>query len=108
MSNPQAEKLTLDNLARAQQMKINARLTALQAAQTLMSTHGYLGVPGCKEGTVEPVWIREPGTIDIVTLLAQAEMIEGYILGNIEQESIDAMEEAKKRLDPNRPKLVRP
>ncbi len=111
MSNPQAEKLALENLAKLQQMRINARLTALQAAQTLMGTHGYLGVDGMKKneaGIPEPTWIRPPGTVDIITLLAQAQMIEDYILGNIEKESVEAMEEAKKRLDPNRPKLVRP
>lgn len=98
MSNPQAEKLALDNLAKLQQMKINARLTALQAVQSLIVTRGYLPSDGGSS----------TNKVDIVTLLAQAQMIEEYILGNVEKESIDAMDEAKRRLDPNRPKLVRP
>lgn len=88
--NPKAE---LDQIARFQQMKINARLTALQAAQTLMGTPGY----------------KESGAannVDMVTLLATASEIEGYILGNIEKESLEALENAAAKL--NGPKIVRP
>lgn len=98
MSNAQAEKFTLDNLGRLHQMKINTRLTALQAAQQMMSTRGYLSVDG-GDGQVNK--------IDIVTLLAQAQMIEEYILGNIEEETVTAMNNAKAKLDPNRPRIIR-
>ncbi len=98
LSNVQAVKQDMDNLARLQQMKINTRLTALQAVQTLMNTRGYLELDG--GGQVNKV--------DAVTLLATAQMIEEYILGNIEKETIDAMEAAKLKMDPNRPRIVRP
>lgn len=90
MSNPRAE---LDQLARLQQMKINARLTALQCAQTLMGTPGY------KEASVA-------NAVDMITLLATATEIENYILGNIEKESVEALETAAAKL--NGPKIVRP
>lgn len=88
----------LDMQARAQQMKINTRLTALQAAQTIMGTPGYLGVPGEKreDGKVEAVWVYKPGSVDHLTLIAMATDIEKYILGEIEQETKDVLEALNK------------
>lgn len=106
MSNPQQAKQDLDNLARLQQMKINTRLTALQAAQQLMATTGYLGVPGIKASDGSPVWIKPPGAVDHITLLAIAGDIEGYIMGNLEQETKDALAAAAAKL--NSPRIVRP
>lgn len=106
LSNPQAEKANLDQLARLQQMKINTRLTALQSAQQLMATPGYTGIPGSDKETKEPTWIKKPGAVDHLTLLAMAQDIETYILGNIESETIQAMEAAKRAV--NGPKIVRP
>ena len=89
MSNlPQQTKQDLDNLARAQQMKINARLTALQCAQTLMAAPLY------------------GGTLDHITLIAMSQDIESYILGDIEDETKKALEAAAAKL--NAPRIVRP
>lgn len=105
MSNlSNVDKQNLDNLARAQQMQINARLTALQAAQSIMSAPGYLGVPGERDG--KPIWVHEPGKTDHVTLLAMAGDIENYIMGNIVEETKTAIEAAKAKL--NAPRIVRP
>lgn len=72
------DKEKIDLQARVQQMQINTRLTALQAAQTLMSTAGF-GIDGV-------------GKVDHVTLLAMAGDIEKYILGNLEAEAQKAIE----------------
>ena len=68
----------LDNAARAMQMVVNTRLTALQAAQTIFSTPTY------------------QGAVDHVTLLAFALDIEMFILGQMEAELNAAMAEAGK------------
>lgn len=96
-----AEKEKLDMQARAQQMKINTRLTSLQAAQTIMGTPGYLGVAGEKppeEGQLlgKPIWIHKPGSVDHLTLIAMATDIEKYILGEIEKETQDALDAMNK------------
>jgi hypothetical protein len=77
-------------------MQINARLTALQAAQTLFTTRGYLPIDGGKD----------VNTVDMVTLLSTAQEIESYILGNIVKETEDAIATAKLKL--NSPRIVRP
>ena len=82
------------------------RPSALQSAQQLMATPGYTGIPGSDKVTKEPTWIRPPGAVDHLTLLAMAQDIEAYILGNIESETIQAMEAAKRAV--NGPKIVRP
>lgn len=89
--NPRAE---LDNLAKLQQMKINARLVSLETSLKLMYHQGYEGVPG------------GANKIDAITLLAQAQMIEQYILGGIEKETTEALENAAKKL--GAPRIVRP
>jgi len=93
LSNASLTAKQLENIGRLQQMKLNARLTALQAAQTLMGTPGY----------------KESGaanSIDMITLIATAKELESYILGEIEKESIEALDEAAKRL--SGPQIVRP
>lgn len=109
MSNPQAEKLALDNLARAQQMKINARQFAATMALELIKAPNYSAIqytddtdrPG-NNSKAEIVG----GKVDHVTLLAMARDIEDYIVGNLEKEAVDAMDAAKARI--NGPKIVRP
>jgi hypothetical protein len=68
----------MDQAARASQMLINTRLTALQAAQGLMQTQGYTGA------------------FDHIMLLAMAADIESYILGDMLAEAKKAMENALK------------
>ena len=108
MSNPQAEKLALDNLARMQQMKVNARQFATTMALELIKAPNY----SVAQFPNEPIGGSKievvGGKVDHITLLAMARDVEDYIMGKLEKEAIDAMDEAKKRLDPNRPKLVRP
>ena len=104
--NPKAE---LDQIARFQQMKINARLTALQSAQALMATPGYSGIAGetrNEKGELVMTWEKPPGAVDMITLIATAQEIENYILGQIEEESLKALENAAAKL--NGPKIVRP
>ena len=72
------EKEKLDMQARAQQMKINTRLTALQSVHTLMGHTNYTGA------------------VDAITVIAMASEIESYILGDIEQETKDALEAMNK------------
>lgn len=91
-----ADKEKLDMQARAQQMKINTRLTALQTALSIMGTNGYLGVEGASKDTCEPVWIHQPKEVGHLTLLAMATDIEKYILGEIEQETKEALEQLNK------------
>ena len=96
------QKEELDLLGKLHQMKINTRLTALQSALELMKTAGYTGIPGAdKDGN--PQWVRPPGTVDHITLLAMAGDIEAYILGNLEDEAKEAITEAKK---PPPPKIL--
>lgn len=76
MNGPQQQVIDRENLdrqARYQQMIINTRLTALQAAQTLMSTAGFddKATGGVRE-------ISHP------TLLAIAGDVENYILAGID------------------------
>ena len=72
------DKEKLDMQARAQQMKINTRLTALQSVHTLMGHSNY------------------HGEVDAISLIAMASEIEGYILGQIEQETKDVLEQLNK------------
>lgn len=73
-----AEKEKLDMQARAQQMKINTRLTALQSAHTIMGNTNYSGAH------------------DPIALIAMASEIEGYILGQIEEETKAVLEALNK------------
>lgn len=68
-----ARHAELDAQARYQQMLINTRLTALQAAQMLMGTSGFKPADGGNAA----------GTVDHVTLLAIATDVEEYILKGI-------------------------
>lgn len=87
--NPKAE---LENLAKLQQMKINARIVSLETSLKLMHHQHFTQKAG--------------NDIDAITLVAQAQMIEQYILGNIEEESVKALEEAANKL--GGPRIVRP
>ena len=83
-----AEKEKLDMQARAQQMKINTRLTALQTALSIMQAPNYSVFVHAPD--IEPKIVG--GQTDHLTLLAMAVDIEKYILGEIEQETKDALE----------------
>lgn len=91
--NPRAE---LDNLAKLQQMKINARLVSLETSMKLMHHQGYTPANGGGDAN----------KVDAITLIAQAQMIEQYILGEIEEESVKALESAATKL--GAPRIVRP
>lgn len=108
MSNPQAEKLTLDNLARLQQMKVNARQFATTMALELIKAPNYSAAQytAGPDGTNEVSIIG--GKVDHITLLAMAGDVEAYIMGNLEKEATDAINAARTKLDPNRPRIVRP
>lgn len=83
----------LDMQARAQQMKINTRLTALQSAMGIISTKGYLELDGGKP----------TNKVDHITVIAMATDIEKYILGEIEQETkaaLDALDKPKPTIVP--------
>lgn len=88
MSNPTQDQKE----AGLMQMKINTRLTALQAAQTLMGTPGFVN--------------DTTGKVDHVTLLAMAGDIENYIIGDLANEARKAIDAAAAKL--NAPKIVRP
>lgn len=97
-----------------QQMQINTRLTALQTALELMKINGYTGIAGQKlsedpkyTGQLEPVWVKPPGAVDHVTLLAMAGDIENYILGTLVEEAKKAIAEASKPV-PVKPHIMRP
>lgn len=102
----QQSKEQLDNLARLHQMKLNSRLTALEVAHKLMCTDGYTGIAGAREGDGKPAWVKPPGAVDHITLLAIAQDVEAYILGTLEAETLQALDEAAKKL--NSPRIVRP
>ena len=84
-----AEKEKLDMQARTQQMKINTRLTALQTALSIMQAPNY---SFCNYDNSTQKSERAGGSVDHLTLLAMAVDIEKYILGEIEQETKDALE----------------
>jgi hypothetical protein len=73
------------------QMRINTRLTALQAAQTIMSTPGY---------------VDGGGKVDHITLLAMAGDIEKYIIDDLAVEAEKAITAAKNAV--NVPRIHRP
>lgn len=111
MSNPQAEKLTLDNIARMQQMKVNARQFATTMALELIKAPNYSVVQFKNDPNVpggDSIAELVGGKVDHITLLAMAKDVEDYIMGNLEKEATDAIDAARLRLDPNRPKIVRP
>jgi hypothetical protein len=86
-------KVELENLAKLHQMKINSRLVSLETSLKLMHIAGYAQA-------------NDANKLDAITLIAQAQMFEQYILGNIEEESVKALEEAAKKL--GGPRIVRP
>lgn len=106
MSNPQAEKLTLENLARVQQMKINARQFATTMALELIKApnYSYVEIKNVTGGPAET--IRHGGAVDHVVLLAMAKDVEDYIMGSLEKEALDAITAAQAKI--NGPRIVRP
>lgn len=96
--NPMAQ---LDQEARVAQMKVQARQFAATMALELMKSPNY---SVRDDSTGQPKLTG--GAVDHVTLLAMAQDIEAYILGNLEQEAKDALEAAAKKM--NSPRIVRP
>lgn len=73
----------LEQQAKLHQMYINTRLVALETAMKLMHHHEYSqGNPANK--------------VDCITLIAQAQNIEEYILGTIDAETKQIIEELNK------------
>lgn len=106
MSGPKAEQWE----ANLMQMKINTRLTALQTALEIMKTSGYTGIPGqtkAEEGKLpEPIWVKPPGAVDHITLLAMAGDIRDWIINDLAEEAQKAIDAAKNP-NPNRILQVR-
>lgn len=108
MNNPQQTKLDLDNAARLQQMKVNARQFAVTMALELMKAPNY-SVVEFHNNPEDPNSSSAKiigGKVDHITLLAMAKDCEDYIMGNLEQEALDAVTAAQAKL--NGPRIVRP
>jgi hypothetical protein len=88
-----ADKEKLDMQARAQQMKINTRLTALQSALAIMQLPNYT-IVNYNSDTQKSE--RVGGDMSHHALLAMATDIEKYILGEIEKETQDALKAMNK------------
>jgi len=78
----------LENMGKLHQMKLNTRLVALERATMVCSAANYAG----KNSAIE--------------VMAVATEFEGYILGQIEQETKEAFEAAQANI--NGPRIVRP
>jgi hypothetical protein len=87
----------LDNLAKLQQMKLNTRLAALEAATKIVSS------PGFTDRTIPE---HAANSVTVHTTIAIAQELEGYILGGIEAETEEALKAAQDRL--RGPQIVRP
>jgi hypothetical protein len=87
----------LDNIAKLQQMKLNCRLVALERATVIMACPGFLDRS-----------IQEHGanSVTVITAIAIAKELEGYILDNIEEETEEVLRAARENL--NKPRIVRP
>jgi len=87
----------LENMAKLQQMKLNTRLTALQAATQIVSAPGFI------DRTIPE---HAANSVTVHTTIAIAQELEGYILGNIEAETEEVLKKAQENL--SRPQIVRP
>lgn len=101
--------MELDNIARLQQMKVNARQFALTMALELIKAPNYSVVqytnnPDNPTGDSRAEVIG--GKVDHITLLAMAKDCEDYVMGNLEQEAAEAVTAAQAKL--NGPRIVRP
>lgn len=96
MSEAKTSAQKLENLAKIQQMKLNTRLAALEAATKIVSSPGFM----------VPIPEHAANSVTVHTTLAIAQEIEGYILGNIEAETEEALRRVQDNL--NGPRIVRP
>ena len=87
----------LENIAKFQQMKLNARLAALDVATKLVTAPTFIDKSIPEHGA---------NSVTVHTLLAVAQDVTDYILGNVEEESKQAMAEAEQKL--NGPRIVKP
>jgi hypothetical protein len=92
------DKEKLEQAARLQQMNINARLVSLETAMKLMHAPFY----NYEDKDNNNDKVIKGGKTDHITLIAMAQEIEGFILGNIEEETKQILEELKK------PQVLRP
>lgn len=97
MSEAKVSAQKLENLARLQQMKLNTRLAALEAATKIVSSSGFV------DRTIPE---HAANSVTVHTTIAIAQELEGYILGNIEAETEEALAKAQQNLA--RPQIVRP
>ena len=97
MSDAKINAQRLDNAAKVQQMKLNTRLTALQAATQIVSAPGFID---------RSIPEHAANSVTVHTTIAIAQELEGYILGNIEVETEELLRRAQESI--NRPQIVRP
>lgn len=84
-------------MAKLQQMKLNTRLTALQAATQIVAAPGFI------DRTIPE---HAANSVTVHTVIAIAQELEGYILGDIEAETEEALKKAQENI--SRPQIVRP
>ena len=97
MSEAKYTAQKLENMAKLQQMKLNTRLTALQAATQIVSAPGFI------DRTIPE---HAANSVTVHTTIAIAQELEGYILGDIEAETEEVLKKAQENL--SRPQIVRP
>ena len=104
--NPRA---ALDQQAALMQQKVHARQFAATMALELIKAPNY-SVVAFKNDPDKPGSDSVPeisgGKVDHITLIAMAQDIEAYIMGDLEEEAKKALETAAVQL--NSPRIVRP
>lgn len=92
-------------------MKMNARQFAATMALELIKAPNYSAIQyknDPEKPTGDSIAEIIGGKVDHITLIAMAKDVEDYIMGNLEKEASDAIDACKVKLDPNRPRIVRP
>jgi hypothetical protein len=87
----------LENIAKLQQMKLNCRLVALERATVIV------GIPGFIDQSIPE---HAGNSVTVHTTIAIAQELEGYILGDIEEETEEVLRQARENL--SKPRIVRP
>ena len=104
--NPRA---AMDQQAALMQQKVHARQFAATMALELIKAPNYSVVAYKNDPdspTGESMAEVTGGKVDHITLLAMAQDIEAYIMGDLEEEAKKALETAAVQL--NSPRIVRP
>jgi len=97
LNNTQLTAKQLENIAKLQQMKLNCRLVALERACTIMAIPGFIDRSIPEHGA---------NSVTVITAIAIAKELEGYILDDIEEETGEVLKQAQANL--SRPQIVRP